>query len=252
MAKRLTATDKWDKAWFRKLSPRHKALWQFLIDRCDQAGMWEIDLETVSHFINDTTNITEEDFKVFGPRLERYSDEKFWIVDFVSFQCGELSERSPAHKPIFKLLKKYNLLDRVLDTLLHRVQEIEIETEIEKEEEKEKEKDSGCPEFSVSHTGTVVTIEPLSDLWFDKMFDNRTLETYTMTFREKDVGDQYLKFKLKCRNDAESYKHRDVGGMRNAFQKHLEHAPRKQTNNNRGTSRTTTAQVGGTSYKTEF
>lgn len=143
MGKRLTATEKWDKAWFRKLTPRHKALWQFLIDRCDQAGMWEIDFDSASHFINDVTPITEADIKIFGTRVERYSTEKLWIVDFVSFQCGELSEKSPAHKPIFKLLKKYNLLNRVLATLSHRVQEIEIkiekdkEVELEKEEEKE-------------------------------------------------------------------------------------------------------------------
>jgi hypothetical protein len=142
MAKRFTATEKWDKAWFRKLTPRHKALWQFLIDRCDQAGMWEIDFDSASHFINDSTDITEDDLKVFGGRVERYSTEKLWIVDFVSFQCGDLSERSPAHKPIFKLLKKYNLLNRVLNTLSNRVQEIEKEIEKEKELEKEEEKET--------------------------------------------------------------------------------------------------------------
>lgn len=142
MAKRFTATEKWDKAWFRKMSPRHKALWQFLIDRCDQAGMWEIDFDSASHFINDVTPITKDDIKVFGSRVEMYSSEKLWIVDFVSFQCGELSERSPAHKPIFKLLKKYNLLNRVLDTLSNRVQEIEKEIEKELEPEKEEEKET--------------------------------------------------------------------------------------------------------------
>lgn len=137
MAKRFTATEKWDKAWYRKLSPRHKALWQFLVDRCDQVGMWEVDVDSASHFINDVTPITEEDFKIFGPRLEKFGNDKLWIVDFVSFQCGDLSEKSPAHKPIFKLLKKYNLLNRVLVTLSNRV--LEIEKEIEKEEEGEKE-----------------------------------------------------------------------------------------------------------------
>lgn len=141
MGKRLTATEKWDKAWFRKLSPRHKALWQFLIDRCDQAGMWEIDFDSASHFINDVTDITEEDLNVFGDRVERYSSEKLWIVDFVSFQCGELSEKSPAHKPIFKLLKKYNLLHRVLGRVSNTLQEKEIEKEEEKELEKEEEKE---------------------------------------------------------------------------------------------------------------
>lgn len=137
MAKRLTATNKWDKAWFRRLPPRHKALWQFLVDKCDQAGMWEIDFDSASHFINDSTPITENDLKVFGDRVERFSNDKLWIVGFVDFQCGELSHKSPAHKPVFKLLTKYKLLDRVLHRLSNRVQE--IEKEIEKEEEGEKE-----------------------------------------------------------------------------------------------------------------
>jgi hypothetical protein len=145
MAKRFTATEKWDKAWFRKLSPRHKSLWQFLVDRCDQVGMWEVDVDSASHFINDSTPITEDDFKIFGPRLEKFGNDKLWIVDFVSFQCGDLSERSPAHKPIFKLLKKYNLLNRVLLTLSNRVLEIEKEIEKEKEEEKEVEKEKERP-----------------------------------------------------------------------------------------------------------
>lgn len=137
MGKRMTATEKWDKAWFRKLSPRHKSFWQFLTDRCDQAGMWEVDYESASHFINDVTPIVEDDLKVFGARVEKFGPDKVWIVDFISFQCGELSEKSPAHRPIFKLLKKYNLLNRVIRTLSNRVLEIEKEMDKEKEEEKE-------------------------------------------------------------------------------------------------------------------
>lgn len=135
MAKRYTATEKWDKAWFRKLSPRHKALWQYLCDRCDQAGMWEVDFDSASHFVNDVKPITEADLKVFGARLERYSTDKIWIVDFISFQYTELSDKSPAHKPIFKLLSKYNLLHRVLSRLSNSLLEKEKETEEEKEME---------------------------------------------------------------------------------------------------------------------
>jgi hypothetical protein len=131
MAKRMTSTGKWDKAWFRKLSPRHKALWQFLCDRCDHAGMWEIDMDSASHFINDVEPITFKDIEVFGNRVERFRGDKLWIIDFCQFQYEKLSEKCPAHKPVFKLLKKYSLLDRVLARLSDSLQE--IEKEIEKE-----------------------------------------------------------------------------------------------------------------------
>jgi hypothetical protein len=174
MAKRLTGTNKWDKAWFRKLSPRHKILWQFLCDKCDQAGMWEIDLDSATHFINDEEPITETDLSVFGDRVERYSNEKLWIVDFVEFQCGELSEKSPAHKPIFKLLKKYSLLDRVLNRVSNTLQEIEIEKEEEKEKEKEaknkKVNTHGKGKVSVSVRAVYATEKPDVIFELDKYF----------------------------------------------------------------------------------
>jgi hypothetical protein len=181
MAKRLTGTNKWDKAWFRKLSPRHKILWQFLCDKCDQAGMWEIDLDSATHFINDEDPITENDLKVFGERVERYSKEKLWIVDFVEFQCGELSEKSPAHKPIFKLLKKYTLLDRVLNRVSNTLQEKEIEIEKEKEEEKEIERPAknkkvnthGKGKVSVSVRAIYATEKPDVIFELDKYFASK-------------------------------------------------------------------------------
>jgi hypothetical protein len=137
MAKRFTGTDKWDKAWFRKLSPRLKCLWQYLVDRCDQAGVWEVDFDSASHFVNDPTPITKQDLKALGDRIEWIRQNKIWIVDFVDYQCGQLSKKSPAHKPVFKLLEKYGLLDRVLHRVSDSLQEEEKEVEIEKELEVE-------------------------------------------------------------------------------------------------------------------
>lgn len=179
MAKRLTGTNKWDKAWFRKLSPRHKALWQFLCDRCDQAGMWEIDLDSASHYINDATPITEADFKIFGDRLERFNPEKIWIVDFVEFQCGELSVKCAAHKPVFKLLQKYSLLDRVLNRVSNTQQEKEKEIELEKENEVEKDKEkANTHSYSVVNAPRETDLPNLDDYsnWTDQIVDGN--DTY--------------------------------------------------------------------------
>ena len=51
MAKRLSATEKWDKAWFRKLPPKYKCFWEYLRDKCDLIGLWEIDYEAASFHI---------------------------------------------------------------------------------------------------------------------------------------------------------------------------------------------------------
>ena len=213
MAKRFTATEKWDKAWFRRLSPRHKALWQFLIDRCDQAGMWEIDFDSASHFINDVTDITEDDLKVFGSRVERYSQEKLWIVDFVSFQCGELSEKSPAHKPIFKLLKKYNLLNRVLNTLSNRVQEIEKEIEKDKELEKDEEKETyGEKSENFVFIQKVYANEKVKVIYDLQLFFSARGQLESMKRAGMDKFDEFLKA-----NPANSFK--DENHLYNSFRK---------------------------------
>lgn len=102
--------------------------------------MWQINLSLASMQIGE--KISREDFKTFGDRIEFFGSDKIWIVSHVDFQCGTLSSKSPAHKPVFKLLQKYTLLDRVLSRLPSSLQEIEREKEIEREEEK-KEKRRG-------------------------------------------------------------------------------------------------------------
>lgn len=137
MAKRFTSTDKWDKEWFMNLSPKLKCLWVYVNDKCDQAGMWQVNYKLATMHIGE--DITEKDIEAFGSRVEKFAPGKIWIVDHVDFQAGTPSEKCPAHKPIIKLLKKYSLLDRVVNRVSNTLQEKEKETELEKEEEKEKE-----------------------------------------------------------------------------------------------------------------
>ena len=44
MAKRFTDTDKWKKKWFRELKPISKCFWSYLLDNCNHAGIWEVDI----------------------------------------------------------------------------------------------------------------------------------------------------------------------------------------------------------------
>jgi hypothetical protein len=138
MAKRFTSTNKWDKEWFMTLPPKLKCLWIYINDKCDQAGMWEANYSLATLHIGE--QIKESDIEKFGHRVEKFAPGKIWIVEHVDFQSGDLSEKSPAHRPIFKLLKKYSLLDRVLSRVSNTLQEKEPEKEEEKELEKEKEK----------------------------------------------------------------------------------------------------------------
>ena len=45
MAKRYTESNKWKNSWFRKLHPKYKLFWVYMLDQCDHAGLWEVDVE---------------------------------------------------------------------------------------------------------------------------------------------------------------------------------------------------------------
>jgi len=51
MAKRFTASEKWEDLWFSELSNKYKLFWIYLLDKCDNAGVWENILKSNSiHF----------------------------------------------------------------------------------------------------------------------------------------------------------------------------------------------------------
>jgi hypothetical protein len=131
MAKRLSGTEKWDKAWFRKLKPKYKCFWEYLRDKCDLIGLWEIDFESASFHIGEEIN-EEEVFKFFKGKIKHIGD-KILLLDFCHFQYGQtLNPKSPIHKKIIDLLNK----NRVYDTLYNRV----VSTGEVKEEVKEEDK----------------------------------------------------------------------------------------------------------------
>lgn len=153
MAKKLTDTNKWDKEWFQNLSLKHKCLWLYICDKCNNAGVWDVNFKLASFLIGET--ITEEDLKPFGDRVVKMSDSKILLPDYVYFQCGVLSHESKPHNAVIKLLKESDLHfdadtlkvfhslpdslpDRLSDTLPGRLPG----SLHNKEKEKEKEKDN--------------------------------------------------------------------------------------------------------------
>ena len=107
MAKRFTDSFKWEDGWFRKLPVKLKLLWCYILDRCDNSGVWKIDLELASFFIGDT--ITHEDLTNFSDRIEFLNNEKIWIIRFIEFQYGTLSRDCKPHKVVFELLNKHKI-----------------------------------------------------------------------------------------------------------------------------------------------
>ncbi len=112
MAKRFTDTTKWtNNKWFFNLSIESKLFWIYLLDACDQVGVWEENIDLASKIIGHeySIDILLKDYK---KQIHLFKDNrKWWILDFCDFQYSTLNEDSGS-KPILShisLLKKHSL-----------------------------------------------------------------------------------------------------------------------------------------------
>ena len=107
--KRFTDSDKWQDPWFRKLHPDAKLLWFFLCDKCDHAGVWEID-EDSFQFHSGTTCRIDSLWDAFGDRVQTLGENKVYLPKFILYQQGGLlSEAKAPHRGILKLMEKHGL-----------------------------------------------------------------------------------------------------------------------------------------------
>ena len=105
----MTDTDKWKKRFLRELKPQHKLLWFYILDDCNHAGIWDVDIEVAS--------IREGEELIYDMLPQAFLDkivifdngDKWFIPDFIDFQYGELNPNSNVHKSVIALLEKYNL-----------------------------------------------------------------------------------------------------------------------------------------------
>jgi len=105
MAKRFTDSDKWDDPFFADLPNKYKLFWIYLLDKCDHAGIYKVNLR-LANFILGEIYILQEVKQVLNGRIQELSPEKWFIPKFISFQYGELDDESRVHKSILKILKK--------------------------------------------------------------------------------------------------------------------------------------------------
>ena len=143
MAKRFVDTELWQKEWFQDLSIENKLLLKYIFENCDCAGVWNSNLRLASFILGYPYTI--DDIHRINKKKEQFEildNGNIFVIDFIKFQYGTLSENCKPHKPVIEKLKKYGLFERVskgyrkgLETLEEKEQEQykEKEKEIEKE-----------------------------------------------------------------------------------------------------------------------
>lgn len=133
--KRFTDIEIWDREWYMELKPVHKCLMKYIFDKCDACGCWKPNWRLASLHIGEKVDFA--DLKQLPKhQYEVLENGKVFIPDFIKFQYGKLSEKSPAHNPVFLAIDNNNLSDRVFNRLYNSPKE----KEKEKEEEEYKEK----------------------------------------------------------------------------------------------------------------
>ena len=110
--KRFTASEKWQDEWFQELKPTLKLFWVYVCDQCDAAGVWKVNIRLASFQIGEPLD-SAEIITAFEGRIEDIGKGRWWIVQFVSFQYGTLSESCAPHRRILQLIANHGLEQRV-------------------------------------------------------------------------------------------------------------------------------------------
>lgn len=134
MPKRFTATEKWLDPWFSDLPLTDKMFWVFLLDNCDHAGFWQVNWRLVKFHICEDFIFNENEF---SGRIEKISEQKWFIPKFIKFQYGVLNPANRVHKSAINILKKEGASKVLARSMLGAKDK---DKELDKAQDKEKEK----------------------------------------------------------------------------------------------------------------
>lgn len=143
MAKRFTDTDKWKKPFIKGLQAPYKLLWFYILDDCDHAGIWIVDLEVAG--LRCGFDYDEKDvLKNFNGQVEVLKGGTVWFIrDFIEFQYGDLNPANRAHNSVINRLNKYKI--KPLTSPLKGAKD----KDKDKDMDMDKEQDKDIPSFDV-------------------------------------------------------------------------------------------------------
>lgn len=108
MPRRWTITEKWDDKWFLRLSPLAKNLWEYIRDKCDCAGFWEIDLDWAAKHIKTQEKKLAVALQEFNEKVVIH-DGWLWIRKFIFHQRNyPLNPENNSHKGILYRLQLHS------------------------------------------------------------------------------------------------------------------------------------------------
>jgi uncharacterized phage protein (TIGR02220 family) len=216
--KRFTETTKWEDPWFRKLKPKYKAFFLFVCDRCDNAGVWVVDMDLAIQYIGE--KLEESDcLKVMGGRVVDMGRGRWLIPQFIDFQYGALSLNCHPHKRIMEAMSRHGLKveggrTTLVTTLVTTLPTTPVEEDKEEEEDKDKEEDS-LP------LGDVPPPPP-----YDPANEVAAMAVDVLTFLNKETGQSFRIIETHLESIRARIKevHGDVEGIKQMIRRRWEEA----------------------------
>jgi hypothetical protein len=153
--KRFTDTEKWRDPWFRRLKPEFKLAWGYILDACDNAGVWVVDWDLFSYLAGVQVDPATV-LSAFDGRIQDIGKGRWWIPKFISFQFGELVEKpergaqqSRVHASVLSLMQRHGIHSLWIDYKKGINRGSDTPKDKDKDKDIDKDKDSsekGCGE----------------------------------------------------------------------------------------------------------
>jgi len=109
MSKRFIDTGFLDQKWIRKLSPEKKIFLIYLMLKCDNGGVIELDLEDANFWIGK--NIGDLNFLPEGYLIPLNNSCKYFMPKFIEWQYRDLSSNKFIVAQARQILDKYSLIN---------------------------------------------------------------------------------------------------------------------------------------------
>ena len=183
LPKRFTATEKWRKGFMKGLSTVHKLLWLYVLDECDHAGIWDVELEVASIRIGeDVANAKVSDFN--GKVIEIDEGRKWFVLDFITFQYGRLNDKVNAHKSAIDRLSS-QLPEDQLQQFINPSQGVKDKDKVKV---KDKDKDKGKGGLGAEDLRLRNDIEEILDLFETKVKSRSIDKSGSLKVKRKTLG----------------------------------------------------------------
>lgn len=113
----MTDSSKWNDEWFGNLPMDMKLVWLYILDMCDHAGVYKLNLKLLK-FQTDCDRTEEEILNYLKDRIYVADNNKWFIPKFITFQYKNFfTSKTPAIVSAKNLLLSHKIIQPNDNTL---------------------------------------------------------------------------------------------------------------------------------------